>query len=50
MMQRNLKRLAAGLLLGLALAFGALGAGQLAQPAPAVACGLSNCGGGGGGG
>lgn len=50
MAQRKLKRLIAGLLLGLALTFGALGAGQMAQPTPAVACGLGGCTGGGGGG
>lgn len=47
-MRCNLKRLAVGLVLGLALALGAIGAGSLAQPAPAVACGLGNCTGGGG--
>jgi hypothetical protein len=51
-MQRRFKRLVAGLLLGLALALGAEGAAQLAQPqpAPSVACGLGGCSGTGGGG
>lgn len=47
-MRRNVKRLAVGLLLGLALAFGALGAGQLAHSTPSVACGPGGCTGGGG--
>ena len=39
MMQRSLKRMAAAVLLGLALALGAIGAGFVVQPTPALACG-----------
>lgn len=49
-MRRTIKRLAAVLFLGLALALGMVGSGDLAQPAPAVSCGLGGCSGGGGGG
>jgi hypothetical protein len=49
-MQRNLKRLVAAVLLGTALALGAVGAGYLAQPTMTVATdpGGGNNGGGGG--
>lgn len=47
-MQRNIKRIIAAALLGCALAFSAIGAGPLGQPAAVMACPGNGTSGGGG--